>query len=66
MAQESSLTSPAHVIELSTITDSKITKVNLSPGRAEVTRVYKLTLEAGVNQVRISGLLDRIDRDSLR
>ncbi|KAG9226937.1 hypothetical protein CCMSSC00406_0003390 [Pleurotus cornucopiae] len=66
MVQESSLTSPAHVIELTSTPDSKITKVNLSPGRAEVTRVYKLTLEAGVNQVRISGLLDRIDRDSLR
>ncbi|KAF9495238.1 hypothetical protein BDN71DRAFT_1431173 [Pleurotus eryngii] len=66
MAQESSSTSPAHVIELTSVTDSEILKVNLSPGRAEVTRVYELTLEAGVNQVRISGLPDRIDRDSLR
>lgn len=66
MAQDSLSASLVHTIELTSITDGKIAKVNLSPGRAEVTRVYKLALGAGVNQVRIAGLPHEIDRDSLR
>ncbi|KAL4255123.1 hypothetical protein AB1N83_012978 [Pleurotus pulmonarius] len=58
--------SPTDVIELTSITDGKITKVNLSPGHAEVTRTYKLVLQAGVNQVKISGLPRDTHRDSLR
>ena len=54
------------ITEVTAITDSKIAKVNLSPGRAEVTRVYKLVLEAGANQVRIAGLPREMHRDSLR
>ncbi|KAF4603028.1 hypothetical protein EYR38_003433 [Pleurotus pulmonarius] len=66
MPLESPPASPANVIQLTSITDSKIAKVNLSPGRAEVTRVYKLALEAGPNQVRIAGLPREMHRDSLR
>lgn len=54
-----------HVIELASATDSKTIKVHLSPGRAEVTRVYKLALEVGVNQVKISGLPEEVD-DTIR
>ncbi|KAF4603111.1 hypothetical protein EYR38_003516 [Pleurotus pulmonarius] len=66
MSQEPSPEFAAHVVELSSVTDSKIDHVSLSPGRAEVTRVYKLALEVGVNQVKISGLPTELDRDSLR
>ncbi|KAF4607937.1 hypothetical protein EYR40_000273 [Pleurotus pulmonarius] len=66
MSQEPSPEFAAHVVELSSVTDSKIDHVSLSPGRAEVTRVYKLALEVGVNQVKISGLPTELDHDSLR
>ncbi|KAG9226905.1 hypothetical protein CCMSSC00406_0003422 [Pleurotus cornucopiae] len=65
MSQEPSPELVPHVIELNSATDGKIVKVHLSPGRAEVTRVYKLALEIGVNQVKISGLPEEID-DTIR
>ncbi|KAF4603112.1 hypothetical protein EYR38_003517 [Pleurotus pulmonarius] len=45
---------------------SEIVKVNLSPGRAEVTRIYRSVLKVGLNQLKISGLPTDIDCDSLR
>ncbi|KAF9492677.1 hypothetical protein BDN71DRAFT_1396345 [Pleurotus eryngii] len=66
MSQESSPEFAAHVVELTSVIDSKIVHVNLSPGHAEVTRMYKLSLEVGVNQVKISGLPTEVAHNSLR
>ncbi|KAF4607936.1 hypothetical protein EYR40_000272 [Pleurotus pulmonarius] len=66
MPQELSPQSTPHLIELTSATRSEIVKVNLSPGRAEVTRIYRLVLKVGLNQLKISGLPTDTDCDSLR
>ncbi|KAJ8519108.1 hypothetical protein ONZ45_g3933 [Pleurotus djamor] len=55
-----------NTIELVTSETSKIEKVSLYSGRAEVTRVYQLEVKTGQNQVKISGLPNVLDNDSLR
>jgi hypothetical protein len=41
-------------------------RVNLYPTRAEVTRLFKLTVKRGSNRINISALPTVIDPDSLR
>jgi N-terminal domain of unknown function (DUF4140) len=68
MATETETPPPfqAHVTELESIDDSKITNVAVYSGRAEVTRLFRFALKAGQNQVHINGLPDVLDQDSLR
>ncbi|KAL1747065.1 hypothetical protein HDZ31DRAFT_80762 [Schizophyllum fasciatum] len=56
----------AHDLELDPTRDSKITRVCLYPGRAEVTRAYALALRAGDNNVVLNGLPGAMDWQSLR
>ncbi|KAJ8519109.1 hypothetical protein ONZ45_g3932 [Pleurotus djamor] len=55
-----------NTIELESVEASKIEKVSLYSGRAEVTRSYKLDIKTGQNQVKITGLPRVLDDDSLR
>ncbi|TDL26898.1 hypothetical protein BD410DRAFT_782988 [Rickenella mellea] len=55
-----------NVMEISSIENSKITGVSLYSGRAEITRLYKLKIKTGQNQVIIKGLPTSIDQSSLR
>ncbi|KAJ6555017.1 hypothetical protein DFH09DRAFT_1038356 [Mycena vulgaris] len=57
---------PAGSIELQSGADSKITGVSLYPSRAEITRLYKLAVRTGQNQVNISGLPNVLETESLR
>ncbi|KAH6911819.1 mucoidy inhibitor A [Coprinopsis sp. MPI-PUGE-AT-0042] len=56
----------AHVTELESVDDGKITNVAVYSGRAEVTRLFRFALKAGQNQVHINGLPDVLEQDSLR
>lgn len=56
----------AHVTELESVDDGKITNGAVYSGRAEVTRLFRFELKAGQNQVHINGLPDVLDQDSLR
>ncbi|KAH6888799.1 hypothetical protein BKA70DRAFT_1442860 [Coprinopsis sp. MPI-PUGE-AT-0042] len=56
----------AHSIELNTTDHGKITSVSVYSAHAEVTRSFKLGLKAGVNQVKISGLPNVLNQESLR
>jgi hypothetical protein len=53
-------------IELNSVEDSKIVGVSVYPGRAEVTRLFKLEVQTGQNQVHINGLPGVLDDDSFR
>ncbi len=53
-------------IELSAQFDSKITKVRLYTQCAEIVRVCKFKVDAGQNQVHLSGLPKVLDSESLR
>ncbi|KAJ7754602.1 hypothetical protein B0H16DRAFT_1542928 [Mycena metata] len=53
-------------IELQSVTDSTITAVSLYSTRAEVTRLFKFTVQTGQNQVNISGLPNVLDEQSLK
>ncbi|KAJ7149203.1 hypothetical protein C8R43DRAFT_925110 [Mycena crocata] len=53
-------------IELQSLKDSKITSVSLYSTRAEITRLYKLAVKTGQNQVNISGLPNALEPESLR
>ena len=57
---------PLHAIELYSIDASKIIGVSLYEGRAEITRLYRLSLRTGQNQVVINGLPDVLDQESFR
>ncbi|KAG5637323.1 hypothetical protein H0H81_004969 [Sphagnurus paluster] len=57
---------PTNVIDLVSVEDSKIVRVSLYSGRAEITRLYKFQVRTGQNQVNINGLPNVLDRDSLR
>jgi hypothetical protein len=46
--------------------DSTITGVSVYPSKAEITRLFKVNVEAGQNQLSISGLPQALDGDSLR
>ncbi|KAF9465725.1 hypothetical protein BDZ94DRAFT_1320026 [Collybia nuda] len=56
----------AHVIELNSVVDSKITGVSVYTGRAEVTRVFRFSVQMGQNQLTINGLPNVLEPDSLR
>ena len=56
----------AHTKDLVSVEDSKITSVSLYSGRAEITRLFKVHVKVGLNQLRIKGLPNVLDADSLR
>ncbi|TDL23087.1 hypothetical protein BD410DRAFT_814727 [Rickenella mellea] len=56
---------PINVIELSSVESSKIVSVSLYSGRAEITRLYKLDVKTGQNQVTITHLPNVLDWASL-
>ncbi|KAJ7038001.1 hypothetical protein C8F04DRAFT_388256 [Mycena alexandri] len=53
-------------IELQSVADSTITAVSLYSTRAEVTRLFKFTVQTGQNQVNISGLPNVLEAESLK
>ncbi|KAF7439911.1 hypothetical protein PC9H_000248 [Pleurotus ostreatus] len=55
-----------NVLELRTADVSKILKVSVYTNLAEITRLYKFKVKTGQNQVKINGLPDLMDSDSLR
>ncbi|KAL4258535.1 protein of unknown function DUF4140, partial [Pleurotus pulmonarius] len=65
MSEAPAAPSFTHQIDLSS-ENSKIDKVSLYSGRAEVTRSYKIDVKTGQNQVKISKLSSLLDNDSLR
>ncbi|CAK5270370.1 unnamed protein product [Mycena citricolor] len=54
------------IVELRSVSASKITSVSLYPSRAEVTRVFKFAVKTGLNQVSIAGLPSVLEAESLR
>lgn len=57
---------PPQAIELVSVEDSKVTGVSVYTGRAEVTRLFKIDVRVGQNQVTINGLPNVLDQDSFR
>ena len=57
---------PVEAIELNSVQNSKITRVSVYTGRAEITRLFKFKVKTGQNQVIINGLPNVLDQDSLR
>jgi uncharacterized protein (TIGR02231 family) len=55
-----------NTIELDSVTDSTITGVSVYSGRAEITRLFKLNIKTGQNQLGISGLPKVLDQESLK
>ncbi|KIL54389.1 hypothetical protein M378DRAFT_182556, partial [Amanita muscaria Koide BX008] len=53
-------------INLESVPDSKIAGVSVYPSRAEVTRIFKLSVEPGQNLVKINGLPSDLESDSVR
>ncbi len=66
MLKESIAPSPIHQIDLVSAESSKIDRVSLYVGRAEITRTFKIEVKTGQNQVKISELPTVVDKDSLR
>lgn len=56
----------ATTIELDTVRDSKIVQINLYSNLAEVTRSFKIAIQAGQNNLQIGGLSNVIDKDTVR
>ncbi|KAF9473010.1 hypothetical protein BDN70DRAFT_886320 [Pholiota conissans] len=54
------------IISLTASQASKITKVNIYSGRAEITRHFVFSIQQGQNQVVILGLPDSLQQDSVR
>jgi len=57
---------PNNTIELVSVRDSKIASVSVYSSRAEITRLFKFDVKAGLNHVSVSGLPSVLDKDSLR
>ncbi|KAJ7064632.1 hypothetical protein C8F01DRAFT_1127536 [Mycena amicta] len=57
---------PTGSIELQSVSASKIIAVSLYSTRAEITRLYKIAVKTGLNQVTISGLPNVLETESLR
>nr|GAT55163.1 predicted protein [Mycena chlorophos] len=57
---------PTDSIELQSVAASKIIAVSLYSSRAEVTRLFKIAVKTGLNQVNISGLPNVLETESLR
>ncbi|KAJ8700894.1 hypothetical protein PTI98_003874 [Pleurotus ostreatus] len=55
-----------NVMELRSVDASKITKVSVYTGLAEITRLFKFDVKMGQNQVKISGLPNVMGEESLR
>uniref|UniRef100_A0A8H7Y1K3 Mucoidy inhibitor A n=1 Tax=Psilocybe cubensis TaxID=181762 RepID=A0A8H7Y1K3_PSICU len=55
-----------NAVELVATQHSKITNINLYSGRAEITRLFEISVKAGRNKVVISGLPQAFQEDSLR
>lgn len=55
-----------NVVDLVSVDDSKIINVSLYAGRAEITRLYKFPVRTGQNLVKINGLPNAMDKESLR
>ncbi|KAL4259574.1 Conserved hypothetical protein CHP02231 [Pleurotus pulmonarius] len=55
-----------NLLELRSVEASKILKVSVYTGLAEVTRLFKFDVKMGQNQVKISGLPNVMDEESLR
>ena len=66
MSKEPVAPSYIHHIALVSAKSSKIDKVSLYVGRAEITRTFKIEVKTGQNQVKISELPTVLDKDSLR
>ncbi|KAG6914591.1 hypothetical protein DXG01_016425, partial [Tephrocybe rancida] len=62
---QQSLTS-VNTVELASILDSKLTKVNLHPSRAVLSRAFLVTVTAGNNRIVISGLPLAVVKDSVK
>lgn len=60
-----SLSNP-NIIELDTPKDSTITNINLYSSKADVSRLYKFTVSAGVNKLVISNLPNALENETLR
>jgi len=60
------LSSVVTSVRLDTVTDSKISKINLYSSRAEISRVYKFAVAQGVNQLIICSLPDVLENETLR
>ncbi|KDR77582.1 hypothetical protein GALMADRAFT_155438 [Galerina marginata CBS 339.88] len=57
---------PVNIIELVSVRDSKITGVSVYSNRAEITRLFNVSVKTGQNQLNIVGLPDGLDHESLR
>ncbi|KAF9532401.1 hypothetical protein CPB83DRAFT_847799 [Crepidotus variabilis] len=57
---------PIETIDLVSVKDSKIISVAVYSGRAEITRLFKFNVNAGQNQLNITGLPQALDQDSFR
>ncbi|KAF9032791.1 hypothetical protein BJ165DRAFT_768589 [Panaeolus papilionaceus] len=57
---------PPHLVDLTSVKDSKILRVNVYSGLAEVAREFTLDLRQGDNKVVISGLPTVVVKESLR
>ena len=57
---------PGEAIQLDAADDSKIIGVSVYTGRAEITRLFRFTVQTGQNQVIINGLPNVLEHDSLR
>jgi len=57
---------PVDAIQLNAVEDSRIIGLSVYTGRAEITRLFKLKVQTGYNQLHINGLPNVLDNDSLR
>ncbi|KIL61351.1 hypothetical protein M378DRAFT_82562, partial [Amanita muscaria Koide BX008] len=53
-------------VDLDSSSDSKIASVSVYTGRAEITRVFKLSVKTGQNLVKVNGLPNVLEHDSIR
>ena len=53
-------------VDLVSTADSEITAVSVYSDRAEVTRVFKISVKTGQNNVNINGLPSVLDEESVR
>ena len=60
------LSSFVNTVDLVSTADSKITAISVYSERAEVTRVFKISVKTGQNNVNINGLPSVLDEGSVR
>ncbi|KAH8810143.1 hypothetical protein DL96DRAFT_554607 [Flagelloscypha sp. PMI_526] len=67
MADDATVIEPAITTQaIVSANDSTIAHISLYPGRAEVSRLFKVTVQSGQNVVTVNGLPNRMDQSSLR